>query len=122
LAYVTIAAALAVAHDELLALPAGRFGHDCEQVMLGAMLVLGMLGGLLLLGGSRLFENACGMSRRRQAMRRDDQAPALSMRNESDHWDTRSGVALVRAGRAIEEASRRPDVASGGDPTRHPAA
>lgn len=118
----TIAAALAVADDELLALPPGRFGHDCEQGMLGAMLVLGMLGGLLLLKGSRLFEDACGMSRRRSLMCWDDPAPALAMRHDSIQWDTRSGVALVLARLAIEEASRPPDSARGGDPTRHLAA
>ena len=107
LAYLLLAVGLGVLHDRILRLPHSRFGHDCEQIILGSMLVLGLLGGFLLVEGSRLFEGALGTSR---DLQRSRQASAKLVRPDAprgSEFDTRSGVALLLAKRALAAASER---------------
>lgn len=120
LAYLAIAGAFAFAHDEIVKLPMSRLAHAGEQITLASGLVLGLLGGLLVVEGGRLFGSYHSWDRRRANLSsrcRFSTYAGLTDQTASEYdgqraglgsaFDTRSGVAMVLSQRAIENARDR---------------
>jgi hypothetical protein len=93
-------------HDALSKLPGTGPHHTLTQLAITAMLVLGMLGCLLIVDGRKLFEHGEARARRRgRRPRRPSARTAPEPLFDSSMLDSRSGVAILLAARAISAAA-----------------